>query len=141
METYSSKRGTDSGASFSNTTINLSNNTGSSYNSEITTSGNNIYVVWSDSTTGNADIFIKRIEYDGATFSSPLINLSNNAGWSYSPPQITASGNNVYVVWSDSTTGNADIYFRRNTDGGATFSSPLINLSNNAGWSSCSTNH
>ena len=49
------------------------------------------------------------------------------------PPQITASGNNVYVVWSDSTTGNADIFFKRSTDGGATFSSPSINLSNNAG--------
>ena len=42
------------------------------------------------------------------------INLSMNAGISLSP-QITVSGNNVYVVWTDETTAvNNDIFFKRN---------------------------
>ena len=38
------------------------------------------------------------------------INLSNNTGISYMIHKSRLSGNNIYVVWSDSTTGNADIY-------------------------------
>jgi hypothetical protein len=33
-------------------------------------------------------------------------------------PQIAVSGRNVYVVWSDDTPGNADIFFRASTDKG-----------------------
>ena len=45
---------------------------------------------------------------------------------------ITVSGNNVHVVWHDFTPGNFDILFR-STDGGASFTEPTKNLSNNAG--------
>ena len=38
-------------------------------------------------------------------------NLSTNSGVSVDP-SVSASGNNVYVVWSDTTTGGGDIYFR-----------------------------
>jgi hypothetical protein len=31
-------------------------------------------------------------------------------------PQLTATGSNVYVVWTDDTTGNADINFRKSSD-------------------------
>ena len=128
------KRSIDGGASFSNTTINLSNTPGRSDSPQITASGSNVYVVWSDqtTTTGNADIFFARSTDGGATFNSVPINLSNNTGRS-AEPQIAVSGNNVYVIWFDRTTGNGDIYFRISTDSGATFSAAPINLSNNTG--------
>src|SRR5438445_11371319 len=40
--------------------------------------------------------------------------------------QIVASGNNVYVVWSN----NGHIFFSKSIDNGATFSGPAVNLSN-----------
>ena len=44
---------------------------------------------------------------------------------------IKASGNNVYVVWqSEVQAGNEDIVFRKSTNKGSTFGSP-INISNN----------
>ena len=128
------KRSTDGGASFSNTPINLSNTTGGSYSPQIAASGNNVYVVWRDQTTGNADIFFARSTDGGVTFNSIPINLSNNTGRS-AEPQIAVSGNNVYVVWHDTTDtvvfGNEDIFFKRSTNNGATFSN-TINLSMNA---------
>ena len=44
-----------------------------------------------------------------------------------------ASGSNRFVVWQDSSdTGPGDIYFKRSTDNGATWKSP-VNLSSNSG--------
>ena len=41
-------------------------------------------------------------------------NLSNNAGDSRDP-LVDVSGNIVYVVWVDQTTGAGDILFKRST--------------------------
>ncbi len=49
-------------------------------------------------------------------------NLSTNSGSSLDP-SVSASGNNVYVVWSDQTSGNDEIILRASADGGETFSS------------------
>ena len=66
-----------------------------------------------------------------------LSNPSNNDGHS-DLPAIAASRNNVYVVWDNSqNAGYTDIFYRRSTDGGATFGS-TVNLSNNAGLSASS---
>jgi len=47
-------------------------------------------------------------------------NLSNNDGDSLDP-QIEASGNNVYTVWSDSSGGDADTFFKRSITSGDSF--------------------
>ena len=47
-------------------------------------------------------------------------NLSNNPGNS-TDAQITLYQNNVYVVWTDDTTGNGDIYYKRSVDNGTSF--------------------
>src|SRR5215204_1853133 len=118
----------DNGQTF-NTSINLSNSPGLSQLPQISSSGDNVYVVWQDKTPGIYDIFLASSNDNGQTFGS-TINLSNNTGYS-EHPQITSSGNNVYVVWSDNTPGNNDILMRGN-GGGVTFGS-TINISNNTG--------
>jgi hypothetical protein len=123
------RRSTDGGATFGDT-VNLSDNVGNSTQPAVATSGNNVYVVWRDDTSGNNEILYKRSTNDGATFGA-TINLSNNAGDSITPA-VAASGDNVYVVWTDGTPGNPEILYKRSTDGGATFGA-TINLSNNAG--------
>ena len=122
------------GADYDPTTLNLSNNAGSSTDAKIAVSGNNVHVVWEDGTSGNSEVLYKRSTDGGATFG-PIINLSNNAGFSTNPA-IAVSGNNVYVVWNDDTPTNLDIFYRRSTDGGGSFTEPLKNLSGNAGTSS-----
>ena len=126
---YSLREVTDGGKTFDRTK-NLSNNAGASSFPQVAASGNNVYVTWDDNTPGNLDILFKRSTDGGKTFDRTK-NLSNNAGASFQP-EITASGNNVYVTWGDSTPGNFDILFKRSTDGGKTLDSTK-NLSNNAG--------
>ena len=121
---------TDNGLTFS-TPDNLSNNTGVSTDPQISSSGNNVYVVWEDSTpgTGDTDIFFAFSTDNGQTFSTPD-NLNNETS-DFSDPQISSSGNNVYVVWEGDSTladGDDDIFFAFSTDNGQTFSPP-VNLS------------
>jgi hypothetical protein len=61
------------------------------------------------------------------------INISKNNGTS-ELPQITAEGNNVYVVWQDNTNGNYDVYFKSSSTNGTKFKS-IRNLSKNNGTS------
>jgi hypothetical protein len=112
---------------------NLSNTPGNSTNAQIAVYENNVYVVWSDNTTGNGDIYFKRSVTNGTSFESTR-NLSNTPG-SSTNAQIAVYENNVYVVWSDNTTGNGDIYFKRSVTNGTIFGETR-NLSNNTGLSS-----
>jgi hypothetical protein len=125
---------TDNGQTFS-LPENISNNAGESVDPQISTEGNNVYVVWTDTPIGNGDIFFAVSTDNGQTFSLPE-NISNNAGGSFAP-QISTEGNNVYVVWEDFTLGNPDIFFAESNDNGQIFSLPEI-ISNNAGGSSAS---
>ena len=101
---------TDNGQTFS-TPDNLSENTGASSNPQISSSGNNVYVVWQDGTFagGNTDVFFKFSKDNGHTFST-TDNLSETTGNSFIP-QISSSGNNVYVVWTDGSNPNFDTFF------------------------------
>jgi hypothetical protein len=114
--------------------LNLSNSPGNSTDPKIGVFEKNIYVVWSDATTGNGDIYFKRSGDNGTTFGA-IDNLSNSPGNS-TDPKITVFENNIYVVWSDATTGNGDIYFKRSGDNGTTFSETQNLSRNNTGSSS-----
>ncbi|HET9807285.1 MAG TPA: hypothetical protein VFP49_10280, partial [Nitrososphaeraceae archaeon] len=110
---------------------NLSESTGNSVLPQISSEGNKVYVVWADETpSGNFDIFYAVSTDNGLTFSTPD-NLSENNGTSANP-QISSEGNNVYVVWGDSTPGNQDIFFITNNELFGLFGN-IVNLSNNAG--------
>jgi hypothetical protein len=124
-------RSTDGGQTFSIPPDNLSENAGGSFGPQISTEGNKVYVVWWDTTIGNRDILFARSTDGGQTFSIPPDNLSENAGAS-AGPRISSEGNNVYVIWTDTTPGNDDIFFAVSTDGGLTFSEPE-NISENTG--------
>ena len=114
------KRSSDTGNSF-NTTENLSNSNGSSTDPQITAMGNNAYIIWSDTTTGNGDIYFKSSTDNGTSFSFPK-NLSTNLDGPALFPQVEAMGNNVYVVWQDETPDKGRIRFRASNDNGNDFS-------------------
>ena len=115
------------------TPINISSNHGDSILPQMAVSGNNVFVVWNDNSTGKYGILVTKSTDGGMTFGAP-VDISRNIGTS-SSPQFAVSGNDVYVVWQAKTTGKYQIIFAKSTDGGATFSTPA-NISNNSGDSS-----
>lgn len=121
------RRSVDSGATWK-AIRNMSNNAGDSFDPQVAASGSNVHVVWYDNTPGKSEILLARSTDNGATWKA-IKNVSNNAGDS-AGPQITVSGSNVYVTWTDWTPGASDILFRGSADNGATWQ-PSVNLSSN----------
>jgi hypothetical protein len=124
----------NSNFNFSNVT-NTTNNPLDSVYAQIAAIDNNVYLIWQESITDNLneknyDIYFKKSEDQGNTFSKP-INLSNNTGFS-EHPQIAVSKNGIFIVWADNTnSNNTEIMFTKSEDNGTTFSK-VINLSNNS---------
>ena len=84
-------RSTDGGLTFSEPE-NISENAGGSFLPQISSEGNNVYVVWQNDTPDNDDIFdifFARSTNGGLTFSEPE-NISENTGDSRSP-QISSN--------------------------------------------------
>lgn len=109
-------------------TNNLTQNDDDSVYPQISSSSDNIYIVWQESVgsygTTNYDIFFKKSNDNGNNFDSP-INLSDNAGFS-EHPQITSVGNHIYVVWVDDSSGEREIMFSKSSDSGKTFSNSTV---------------
>ena len=112
------KKSVDGGVTWK-TDKRLTNNAGDSRYPRIAVDGSNIYVVWTDYTPGAPEIYFKKSDDGGATWRTNK-RLTNNAGYSYAPA-IAVDGSNIYVVWTDDTPGNLEIYFKKSTDGGSTW--------------------
>ena len=127
------KKSEDQGNTFSKA-INLSNNSGFSEHPQIAVSKNGIFIVWADNTnSNNTEIMFTKSLDNGTTFGK-IKNLSNNSKNSNNQ-EISASDQNVYVVWQDigktDSSNNkkilkdkeisSSIIFRESTDQGNTF--------------------
>jgi len=99
-------------------------NSGDSCNPKIAAdSSNNLHLVWSDISPGNWEIYYKK--FTSATgIWSPLQRLTWGSGDSQMPVVAVDSGNNVYVLWQDNLPGNTEIYFKKSTNNGSSWSAP-----------------
>ena len=96
-----------------------------SFNPEIATVDNNLYIKFQDVLSG---ILLKKSTDAGFSFG-PATSLSKSTAVSHL--NIAAAENGfVYVLWENTYTGDNNIFFKRSIDNGATFG-PAIELSNN----------
>jgi hypothetical protein len=120
------KRSTDGGTTW--TTKRLTYNSGSSLHPNIVTdSSDHLHVVWRDNTPGNEEIYHKKSTDGGTTWTTK--RLTYNSGWSFFPAIASDSISNIHVVWYDYTPGLSDIYYKRSTDGGSTWTSKRLTYS------------
>lgn len=107
-----------SGATLTATNGNISNNTGNSVNPSLALdSSNNPCISWQDDTSGNFEIFFARwngtswINVSGTTLTTTNGNMSNSSGVSLDPSLALDSSNRPHIAWSDSTSGNNNIFY------------------------------
>ena len=98
----------------------------------VAATGDTVHVAWEDDRAGNQEIYYKRSTDNGATWSGDT-RLTNAAGWSC-PPSVAATGAAVHVVWRDDRDGNAEVYYKRSADYGATWGGDT-RLTNDGGMS------
>ena len=122
---------TDGGKTFSTGSEGrLTNTAAASLTPKISSSGNDVYVVWIEKdSSGKGDVHCRASHDLGSSFGD-IENISNSG--TAAQAQVAAGGNNVYVAWSDAKSGNRDIYISSSSDGVESFGT-AINLSNNAG--------
>jgi hypothetical protein len=126
-------KSTDGGATWS-TAKRLTFASGSSYLGNIAVdSSGNLYVINEDNTPGNSEIYYMQSTDGGATWSTNR-RLTWTSGSSLDPGIVAYSSGILHVVWTDDTPGNCDIYYRKCTDGGATWSA-IRKLTSNSGLS------
>ncbi len=87
-------------------------------------SGANVHVVYVDGRDGNSEVYYTHSLDAGATWSVP-VRLSSIPHNSYTPT-VAVWQSNVYVAWTDTRHFGQSFtleeeYFRRSSDGGATF--------------------
>src|ERR1044072_7193074 len=123
-------RSTDGGKSFSSP-LSLSGSSRSNvFNPEVSSNGNNVYVVWQgQSTNGNQDIFLRKSSNYGASFGAAE-NISNDPGGSGNP-DIAVVGNDTHVTWEGTTPGNNFVFYTKSNNG-SDFGTPQ-KLSGNQG--------
>jgi len=114
------KKGTDGGATWTSSQR-LSWASGSSYSPAIAVdSYGRVHVVWADHRYGNSEIYYKKSVDGGGTWT-PSQRLTLTSGSSRIPSIAVDSFDNLYFVFTDETPGNAEIYYKKSTDGGATW--------------------
>ena len=84
-------------------------------------SSGNVYVVWQDDTLGNFEIYHKNSTDGGTTWTQSKRLSTTSGGSAYPTIAVDASGD-LHAFWHDDTPGNSEIYYRKSSDGGATWS-------------------
>jgi len=113
------KRSTDGGTTWM-TTKRLTWTSGYSRNPAVV-AGNSVHVLWSDSTPGNSEIYYRRSTDGGATWEA-VKRLTWTPEDSYVPDAALDSSGRLHVVWKDVIAGSDEIFHKRSTDGGTSWS-------------------
>ena len=86
----------------------------------IAVSGSNVHIVWEDDRDGGSEVYYARSTDAGATWSTE-VKISNE-GFNIGTPSIAVEGNNVHVVWMETSSMFVeDVYHISSTDGGLTW--------------------
>jgi hypothetical protein len=72
----------------------------------------------------HVDLFLAKSADGGATWTQSKIDTENGLGKEFDPAKLAIDPKNgaLYTAWSDSRTGTQQIFFRKSTDKGATWS-------------------
>jgi hypothetical protein len=92
----------------------------------------NIHLLWSDTKPGNTEIYYKRSTNGGVDWTTK--RLTWNSGNSDYPVTAVDSNNLIYALWRDNTPSNGDIFYRKSTNGGSSWTATK-NITNNATYS------
>jgi hypothetical protein len=130
------KRSTNGGVSWG-ADIRLTINSSASYYPSEALSGSAVHCIWQDNRDGNTEIYYKRSTNGGVSWETDTRLTNDNSNSNY--PSVSVTGTTVHVVWQDNRDGNAEIYYKRSTDGGVNWEADtrLTNANGNSWYPCC----
>lgn len=84
-------------------------------------SAGNLHVVWCDDTPGDYEIYHKKSTDGGINWTSAK-RLTWTTGFSAWPDIAASPVGDLHVVWSDDQSGSKEIYYKKSSNSGATWS-------------------
>jgi hypothetical protein len=84
-------------------------------------SSDTIHVTWRDDSPGKGEIYYMKSTNGGTTWSAAK-RLTWTSEYSNYPSIAVESSNNLHIVWADYTPGNWEIFHKKSTDGGVSWS-------------------
>jgi len=96
----------------------------------VAANGDIVHVVWDDNRDGNYEIYYKSSPDGGTSWGSDT-RLTDDPAYS-ELASVAVFESNIHVVWRDMRDGSREIYYKRSTDGGITWSGD-VRLTNNTG--------
>ena len=92
--------------------------------------GNTLNLFWRDDRSGTLKIYQKRSIDAGANWCPDILLTPDGIKAEFPFPSV--NGNTIHLVWRDTRDGNAEIYYKRSMDAGATWTEDE-NLTKNQG--------
>lgn len=118
------KRSTDKGITWTDD-IRLAYGTQDSQDPVIAVSGNNVFISWNDTRHGNYEVYFKKSTDNGTTWGVDTC-LTLDSFLSFNPC-IAVSGSDLHLVWLDNRNNlSSNIYYKKSTDFGETWSSDFV---------------
>jgi hypothetical protein len=111
-------------------TVNISNTTGISNLVKLSSTEDNVYIIWEDKQADKWQLLFRKSDNKGIKFGT-VTHLSNAIG-NVHLHDLSSADNNVFVSWAANeniSSSNKEIYFRKSNDSGDSFSD-VLNLSN-----------
>lgn len=123
-------RSTNAGVAWSATDVRLDRGGGGASNPSLCAFAQDVYAVWQDTRSGEADVYVQRSTDAGATWQTTDTRLDLDlpgvaTSWD---PRVCCGQQDVHVCWRDDRDGKFDIYHRWSGDRGVTWSSPELRL-------------
>jgi len=87
--------------------------------SDIAVDSNNVYIVWSDKRSGSYEVYFKKSEDSGRTWSEDM-KISEYTPSPFCKPKIAVNGSQLHVVW-EGLDLTREVHYRNSTDGGFTW--------------------
>lgn len=84
-------------------------------------STDHVHMVYQVNLSSNTDLFYKKSTNNGQDWSPPK-RLTWNSGLSWRQDIAIDSNDDIYIVWDDTTPGESEIYYKKSTDGGSSWS-------------------
>lgn len=115
------KGSSDGGATWT-TAKRLSSTTAGCYRPDIAVdSSGALHVVWYDFAPGDYEVYYRKSPDGGITWTTTKRITWTSGGSEYPAVAVDSSGN-PHVAWMEYTLGNYEIYYKKSTDGGTTWS-------------------